>query len=216
MNKTLLLLAALGLCACSKDNMPLIGATSATPNSNAVLFVGTGQSQMSQETNLAETFPNAINIAVGGSPLSSWQKGGVNYPKIINACANRKMPCVLLFWQGEEDAREIANASTWGPRFLVMVDSLREDLGYEVKVVYVQLGQLLESTKPDFPHNLADFPYWSTVKDQQALVNGARPHLVMIKSDDLAPELGDGIHYALAQYKIFQARMLIAWQGMGA
>lgn len=221
MKKMLLLLTAFTLCACHKQQIPLAGITPTPvptkgPDSNATLFVGGGQSQMSQETNLKETFPNSVNFGIGGSPLSSWQRGTPSYQKVIDACKNRAVPCVLLFWQGEAETTDMALANTWGQQFLVMVDSLRQDLHSEIKVVYVQIGNVIDNTNdPGMPSPLsALFPYWQTVKDQQNQVNHTRHNLEMVKSDDMNPASGDGIHYTLPQYKTVQARMMTAWQGM--
>lgn len=171
---------------------------------------------MSKETNLKDVFHNSVNVAVGGSPLSSWQRLGPYYPRIIDVCKNRSPQCVLLFWQGEAETTDAALAATWGSQFLIMVDSLRQDLGYDIKVVYVQIGQVTDSNDPTMPRNYASyFPYWQTVKDQQNAVNHTRPNLEMVASEDMIPDSGDGIHYALWQYHVIAGRMLTAWQGMG-
>lgn len=228
MKQTLLILCAM-LSSCSKlmpdlmHSQSVPGLTTNTTtvqttnlDANAVLFVGAGQSNMSQQTNLKETFPNSVNLGIGGSPLTSWQKGTASYQKILDACKDRKAPCVLLFWQGEAETTDQTLADTWGSQFLVMVDNLRHDLGYDIKIVYVQLGQVIDNTNdPGMPTNYASyFPYWSTVKAQQAAVNATRPNLDMVTSNDMSPASGDGIHYTLSQYKIIQTRMGDAYAHM--
>ena len=168
-----------------------------TPSISSVFFVGAGQSNMAYE-HLSDTFPNNANVAVGGTGIAQWLPGTTFYSNMVSACKSQKKQCVLLWWQGEANTTTL-DYQDWGRNFLTIVDSLRHDLGYQIQVVYVQIG----------PN--PGYPYWDDLKKVQASVENSRLMMTMVIADDMTPNTGDNLHYGQDQYKIMQGRMLHAW-----
>lgn len=177
------------------------------------LYIGAGQSNMARQ-DLSKSFANSVNVAVGSTYLSNWQKGaprtteswesaGPLYERIIKAVKdNPSLRPMLLFWQGESEGLTGIGATTWGQDFLTFVRTLRKDIG-PIPVIYVQIGKV-PTLRPSIG--------WNEVKRQQAMVNGTLENLTMIKSDDL--DFGpDGLHYTDASYAIIQRRLQQATTG---
>jgi hypothetical protein len=86
-----------------------------------------------------------IPCAVGGTPLSRWQKGGDLYEAAVaraKAAATSGTLKGALWHQGESDAGNAKTASTYRERFEQMVKDLRTDLGIkDLPVVAGELGE---------------------------------------------------------------------------
>lgn len=86
-----------------------------------------------------------IPCAVGGTPLSRWQKGADLYEAAVaraKAAAASGTLKGVLWHQGESDAGNTKTASTYRRRFYQMVANLRADLGIkDLAVVAGQLGE---------------------------------------------------------------------------
>lgn len=94
-----------------------------------------------------------VPCAVGGSPLSRWERGGDLYVAMLGRAAEarkRGRLRAVLWHQGESDARSAALAASYGDRLTAAVADLREDLGEpDLPVVIGLLGPLPADR---FPH----------------------------------------------------------------
>lgn len=97
----------------------------------------------------------------------------------------------LLFFQGEADARTKA-AEQWAVRFSQFVAGIRGDTIADLAIVFAQIGA-------DYP----SYPYWATVKAQQASID--LPRVSMIRTDDLALQ-DDGLHFTPESYDVIGGR----------
>ncbi len=158
------------------------------------LIVGAGQSNMEFER-LSDTFRNSVNIAHNGTLIAYWQRGTPLYTRMMNEVKNNHNS-VVVFWQGEGEGIS-QTYIPWAQEFTKMVRCLREDVGFEVPIVYVQIGQIASVIYPSTP-------YWTTVQEEQASVR--LPNTIMISAADMFPG-GDAIHYSQVQYRVMQGRM---------
>jgi hypothetical protein len=72
-----------------------------------------------------------IPCAVGGTPLSRWQRGGDLYARAMSRAraAMRHGTLKGVLWlQGERDAKQLETARTYGSRLTEMIRNLRDDL----------------------------------------------------------------------------------------
>lgn len=72
-----------------------------------------------------------VPCAVGGSPLSRWEKGGdLNAATIRRAAQATEYGSLtgVLWLQGEADAKQLATARTYAQRLETMISDLRQDL----------------------------------------------------------------------------------------
>jgi hypothetical protein len=105
----------------------------------------------------------------------------------------------VLFFQGESDAVDAGQASTWGSQFAGFVSGVRADLHRKLlPVVYAQIG------RPDG----MPFPYWNVVKAQQASYHA--PGVAMIRTDDQPQQVGN-VHFTTASYRVIGRRFAAAW-----
>lgn len=86
--------------------------------------------------------------------------------------------------QGESDATNLEDASSWADRYREIVTARRSDHGAEIPVIFTQLG--------DNP-SLSKFPCWDLVKQQQEIASSQIPRSRMVQTSGL--EKVDGIHY---------------------
>ena len=189
----LLLCTVVLLSGC--DGFPF-GMDRADPSN--ITFVGAGQSNMAGE-NLAETFPNSVNVALGATHITDWQKGTTLYQAMLTA--SQHQPAVILWWQGESEGIDGFPHGDWKVLFLQMVSDLRSDLHVQIPFIVVQIGQT---------NRVA--PYWEQVQDEQASL-AILPHFQVVTARDMYPQL-DGIHYTDDQYRIVQKRMLDAFYAL--
>jgi len=206
MKKLIFLMAAISLTGCNQFHA-MFGANGGHPDYSQTSMVGAGQSNMANE-NLSMTFDRSVNVAFGGTSIEQWQKdykwgkqvwetGPQLYAQMLSKVKNHHV--ILLFWQGETEGLQCTDADQWSNKFTRMVRDLRTDAGYEVQIVYVQIGNTT------LPH-----PCWEEVQNEQASLQGHLPGVLMVSAKDLLPH-GDGlIHYAQDQYKEMQGRMLNA------
>jgi hypothetical protein len=128
-----------------------------------------GQSNIVSTTGLSASFAAAtqaagkaitpIECAVGGTYLDEWQKGQPLYESCL-AEMKKNPPAVIIWWQGEADAHDMALTLTWAARFLQMTIDLRKGLGYHIPIIYVQLG--------NGPTGEMAGPNWQEMRRQQA------------------------------------------------
>lgn len=169
--------------------------------STPMIVVGAGQSNMAR-MNLDSGFKqemgnsgyvgiDTLNVAVGGTSLSQWQKGGELYQPFINKALNRKATHDLkavLFWQGENEGLPGGESpETWAIRFEQFVNDVRSDLHEpNLPIVFVQIGK-----------NQGYGQAWDTVRDQQGSVN--MRGVYMVTSDDIEQDF-DHLHYTAESY----------------
>jgi hypothetical protein len=163
--------------------MPLpIGGTNITNAQSTQNVVAAGQSNMAYNP-LNQTFApychssvDVFNIAVGGSSLARWERGGDLNPNLISTL-KAKRPRVLLWYQGEADGGDL----TYGTRFSDWLDHVRVDSGLPMLIIiFAQLG------------NTSGEDAWAVTKTQQADIHKANTY--MITTDDI-PKDPDSLHY---------------------
>ena len=123
---------------------------------------------------------NLIPVAVGGTSISQWQKGGSLYSNMISKASVVGDIDGMIFYQGEADCNSLSNANNWDERFTSFVSDLRADLG-NIPVVFAQLA-----TKPA---GATGRPYFNNLKASQA--NVSISDVSMIVTEDLAIQSND-------------------------
>lgn len=142
-----------------------------------------------------------IPCAKGGSGIKQWQSDQPLYESCLRriqiVTTDYGIPLTgVLYNQGERDARKPWDALNWAVRFETFVGDLRASLGYDVPVLYAQLGEQY----PD------DYPCWGIVRNQQAAVN--IPMGTMVSVDDIT---GTTIHYTTWQTTLIGYRYAYWW-----
>lgn len=144
-----------------------------------------------------------IPCAVGGTPLSRWQKGGDLYQQAVaRAKAAQKQGTLrgILWHQGESDAGSEATAKNYAERLSGMVRDLRSDLDApDAPFVAGELGHFLAKEKSGKPS------YWPMVNEQLHLLPGLVEHAAVASSRDLKP-LADQVHFDSASLREFGQR----------
>ena len=124
----------------------------------------------------------------------------------INEAKKHGKVLVILWSQGEGDARTSADANNYAKRFIALVKAWRADHG-NVPVVFTQLG--------DNPHK-PEYPYWDLVSHQQDIAAANIPNSYMIKTRGLstipkdAPVLSSREHYTAMSESIIGRNMALA------
>lgn len=146
---------------------------------------------------MADANPNVtiglIPCAVGGTPLSRWQKGGDLYEQaLVRAKAAMKDGTLkgILWHQGEGDSGSESTAKTYAARLAQAVKDWRKDLGEsDVPFVAGKLGlYLAKENKEGKPS------YWPLVNEQIASLPKLVPHCAVVESDGLVHK-GDQVHF---------------------
>jgi hypothetical protein len=150
-----------------------------------------------------------IPCAVGGTPLSRWQKGGDLYADAVRRAKLAMEVGTLkgVIWhQGENDAAEEERAKSYGDRLAGAVRDLRIDLGTpELPFVAGQLGEFLYARSGN------KSPFARTVNEALAALPGRLAHSACVPSAGLGHK-GDELHFdAAAERELgrrFAAEML--------
>jgi hypothetical protein len=166
---------------------------------------------------MAEADPNVsiglIPCAVGGTPLSRWQKGGDLYQQAVaRTRAAQKQGALegILWHQGESDAGSEATATNYAERLAAMVRDLRKELDApDVPFVAGELGHFLAKEKAGKPS------YWPIVNEQLHLLPRLVEHAAVVSSRDLKP-LADQVHFDSASLREFGKRYAGAMQKLQA
>ncbi len=157
---------------------------------------------------MADANPNVtiglIPCAVGGTPLSRWQKGGDLYEQaLVRAKAAMKdgMLKGILWHQGEGDSGSEATAKNYAERLAQAVKDWRKDLGVsEAPFVAGKLGLFLAKANKDGKPS-----YWPVVNEQIAHLPKLVPHCAVVESDGLVHK-GDAVHFDTASLREFGKR----------
>jgi carbohydrate esterase-like sialic acid-specific acetylesterase len=153
---------------------------------------------------LADLAPETVGLvmcAVSGTTISKWEPPHSVYTNCINQVrAAGGHVDGILFLQGESDATNRTDASSWAKRFTVVLNGFRTDLGPDIPFVLGQIGKITAS----------GFSYQKTVRAQQAKAASGHPGVAMITTLDL-PTGSDGLHFTVDSYKAIGARFATAW-----
>jgi Carbohydrate esterase, sialic acid-specific acetylesterase len=132
-----------------------------------------------------------VPCAVGGTPLSRWQKGGDLYS---NAVYHARLAMEdgtlkgILWHQGENDSIS-GLAETYGDRLVQMIHDIRADLGLpELPFVVGQIGEFIYKRKPN------NLPEARLVNDALLKIPDRVPHTACVRSRGLTCKR-DQIHF---------------------
>lgn len=140
---------------------------------------------------LSECTIGLVPCAVGGTPLSRWQKGADLYEQAVARCraAMKDGRLAAILWhQGESDAQRPEDAETYADRLAQMIVDLRSDLGSpDVPFLAGEIGYFLDH------HPNQRFPKWREVNAALAEVAKRLPKVVCVSAMGLG-HTGDGVH----------------------
>ncbi len=149
-----------------------------------------------------------IPCAVGGSPLSRWNKredGDLYAQALKRARAAAKIGTIKggLWHQGEADAAKHDTAVSYETRLLRMITDLRKDLGHpDLPVVVGQPGEFLRHEKQ---------PYADAVRAAIKHIAETTPHVGYADSTGLKDK-GDRLHFNAAAARELGIRYARAMQ----
>ncbi|MFO0536845.1 MAG: sialate O-acetylesterase, partial [Planctomyces sp.] len=133
-----------------------------------------------------------VPCAVGGTPLSRWQKGEDLYEQAMKRIRTAQKAGVVrgvLWHQGENDALDVQKAESYGRRLAKMVGDLRQDIGNsELPFVAGTLGDFLSDDASGNPY------HWRTVNAQLQLLPGLTAGTAIVDAGGLQPK-SDGVHF---------------------
>jgi len=110
----------------------------------------------------------------------------------------------VLWYQGESDAADRAQAAAFKKRFLRFVAALRADIGQpSLPILYAQLNTWLGDA--------AAFPHWNDIQLDQALVEAEIPGSALVSTNDLS--LADAIHLDTSSLKRLGRRFAVLARG---
>ena len=183
-------------------------------NPDRAIFEGRYRSGVSLAASFADGYAKhfarpigLIPCADGGTNISQWQPGELNYDHAVMQAklAMRTSRLVAILWhQGESDCQSDEDVAAYKQRFIRMVTQLRQDLGMpELPVI---LGEI--------SHKIGES--WKTQGREQRmneiLNQLARevPHCAIASSKDLTVK-ADGIHFDSASCRAFGDRYFQAY-----
>jgi hypothetical protein len=144
-----------------------------------------------------------VPCAVGGTPLSRWQKDGDLYKQAVarvKAAMRDGTLRGILWHQGEGDSAKAETARSYGERLAGMVTDLRRELGAgDVPFVAGELGLFLATEKDGKPS------YWPVVNEQIASLPSRVKNAAVVSSKDLKHK-GDGVHFDSSSLRGFGRR----------
>ncbi len=167
---------------------------------------------------MAEAHPQVtiglIPCAVGGTPLSRWQKGGDLWKQAIEraklAMQDGKLRGVL-WHQGEADSAKLETAESYAERLSQMVRDLRSELqAPQVPFVAGKLGLFLKHERAEGAKS-----YWPVVNEQLDRLPKLAPVTAVVSSDGLQHK-GDDVHFDSASLRTLGRRYAEAMQKLQA
>lgn len=175
--------------------------------------LGTSFAQVMAEANPEVTI-GLVPCAVGGTPLSRWQKEGDLYEQAlvrIRAAMQDGTIKGVLWHQGESDAGDPKLASSYAERLGKMITDLRTDLETpDLPFVAGKLGEFLPERTREGNPNL-----WKEVNEQLVSVPKLVPRVVIVESTGLVHK-GDSVHFDTASLRTFGERYAEAMQKLQA
>ena len=168
---------------------------------------------MSFAVSVAEGNPDShvglVPCAVGGTPLSRWQKGGDLYRRALALAQEVEKGGKIqgiLWHQGETDAIEEEDARTYFDRFTAMINDLRDDLGAEsVPLVIGELGRFLETSEAIIHHEVVNEALRSAAQ--------ALPLCALANSEGLK-DRGDRLHFSSPSLREFGRRYALEYENI--
>ncbi|MBA2115571.1 sialate O-acetylesterase [Bremerella alba] len=160
---------------------------------------------------MAEAKPMAtigiVPCAVGGTPLSRWQKGGELYERTLKRI-QAAMPAGklkgIVWHQGETDALDPDLASSYGERLSTMIEDLRTDLSMpKLPFVAGQVGDFA----PDMRKGKTN--HWKMVNRQIADLPQRNTSVAVVESVGLSDQ-GDSVHFDTPSLRTFGKRYAAA------
>jgi hypothetical protein len=151
-----------------------------------------------------------IPCAVGGTPLSRWEKGGDLYEAALARARLAMKDGTLrgiLWHQGEADSVQEATARSYAARLSRMIADLRADLGGgEVPFVAGKLGPFLAPVAKDGTPS-----FWPVVNEQLATLPTLVSKVAVVESTGLQPK-SDAVHFDTPSLREFGRRYARAMQ----
>lgn len=133
-----------------------------------------------------------IPMAVPGSSILEWQKGGKLYSDAIARVKDLPPGIILegvIFFQGEADT-DSEFAYVWSELFLRMIENLKDDLNKpDLRIVFAQIACKNPKER---------IPYCSVVQKEQANIH--QPNISMIVTSDLPYKPNDLFHLSKNGY----------------
>ncbi len=171
------------------------------------------RSGVSLAASFAESYANRfgqkvglIPCADGGTSLSEWQPDSVLFDHAVfqTRLAMRSSELKGILWhQGENDSRDMADVNAYPDRFFAMLDELIARIGApeSIPVVVGEVSELMAAR-------------WPYVREMNRALNGiasARENIGFAKQDGLT--IGpDGIHFSGPSYREFGRRYFDAYE----
>lgn len=150
-----------------------------------------------------------IPCAVGGTPLSRWQKGQDLYEAALVRLKAAQPSGTLkgvLWHQGESDAGQQATAASYGERLDQMIRDLRAEVGDDqLPFVAGELGHFLQRERDGKPS------YWPVVNEHLNALPGKTPKTAVVSAKGLAAK-SDQVHFDSASLREFGKRYATAMQ----
>ena len=141
-----------------------------------------------------------VPCAMGGTPLSRWEKRGDLYKKAMaraKAALSDGVLMGVLWHQGESDCSKPEDAETYGQRLTQMFQDLRADLDApKVPIVVGQLGNFVDLVK---------YPHLKTVQAAIRTVPQKVPRVGYADSQGLMHK-GDSLHFSADAEREFARR----------
>jgi hypothetical protein len=142
-----------------------------------------------------------ISLAVGGTPIAKWVKGGEYYNGILHAAAVARQHGVvkgILWHQGEHDAIFNHTAVAYGDNLKGLINDLRMDLNdVELPFLIGGFGEALSSNR--------NHSYSETVSNRLKYVGTTFHRCAYVRAFDL-PFTGDHIHFTTESQRILGGR----------
>jgi hypothetical protein len=165
---------------------------------------------------MADAQPNVvigvIPCAVGGTPLSRWQKDGDLFKQAVERTQAAMQDGTLkgiLWHQGESDSGSEETAKTYGDRLAQMVGDLRKALDADnVPFVAGQLGEFLARTSKDGKPS-----YWPVVNEHIDSLPRRVANTGVAFSKGLKHK-GDVVHFDSASLREFGQRYARVMQAL--
>jgi hypothetical protein len=168
---------------------------------------------MSFARSYADTHPHVtvglIPCAVGGTPLSRWQRDGDLYAMALQRARLAKGSGTLiaaLWHQGESDTSSPTTTASYGQRLQQMIAHLRQDL--ESPALYFIAGHLSHFATDPGKQSRHD-----QINDQIDAAAKSMPHMAVAPSDGLGHK-GDDVHFDAASLRKFGIRYADALQAL--
>lgn len=150
--------------------------------------------------------PILVPCAKGGSAIAEWTPAEGRHT-LFGSCVARAKSASrhgrltgILWYQGETDAREPAQAAAWAAEFGTFLVGLRQALDQlTLPVVVVSLAD-----PPETGRYAGRYPHWATIQSTQVRLSG--PCLAVVSAAGL-PKIADDLHLSTAGQQTLGMRL---------